>query len=189
MRKCMAIIVAGLLMFVLTGSAMAVDDEVFLTDTTNVRAQMQEEKKLELEQRQAEREAARIAKLNKLKEFNDELDQISALQRERLSLRIEVNESHQQIRSLLITALENQDEEALQEAREVRQELDSLNEEIRAMHEELQENRQGFREALQNDDISQAQVNIDNMIQISGNINSKDREKLDILQRIIAILS
>lgn len=189
MRKCMAVLLAGLLMFVLTGNAMAVEDDVLLTETKNMRAQIQAEKNLEREQRQAEREAERIAKLDKLKEFNDELDQISAYKRERLSLRIEINQAHQEIRHLIITVLENQDKEVLQEAREVRQELEGLSEEIRALHEEFQVNRQGFRESLINDDIPQAQAYVDNMIQISGDINSLIMEKLDILQRIIVILS
>lgn len=189
MKKVMAGILTGLLILTLAGNVYAVDQNLNQAQIKENRMLMQEEKRLAREQRLQEREEARLAKLNMLKEFSDELDQLSLLQRENLTLRIEISSSHQQIRNLLLAAIENGDEEALTAAREVRQELQVINEEMKALHTQLSDERQGFREAMKNKNMPEAQNHIDNMLRLKASINEQNKIKIDLLQRIITILS
>jgi len=182
MKKVMAVLLMGLLMFSLAGTVLALEEQQ--TASTS-----QEERRLERELRQEDRETARAAKLELRREFSDELDQLNVLQRDNLAIRIEINKAHQQVRNLILAALEDENKEALEAAREAKQELVSVNKEIGALHEQLKVERQGFKDALKNNSISEAQSHLDNMLETKESINAKLRIKIDLLQGIITILS
>lgn len=189
MKKLMVLVITGVLMFNLAGPVLAVEEDGNLLKPTNSKLELQEEKRAEREQRLEERQAEKAARLETRQEFADELDQLNTLQRENLSLRIDINSAHQQIRNLLLAAPDHENQEAVQAVREVRQELSGVNQELRDLQAQLKEERQEFRDALKNDLIPEAQSHMANMLQTKESINAKLRIKIDLLQRIITILS
>jgi len=90
---------------------------------------------------------------------------------------------------LYIAARENGDTEALQASHEIRQEIKAINKEIRELHKGLAGERKSFKEAVKAGDINSASEHINNWISIKSSINSKIKDKLLLLDRIIAILA
>lgn len=125
----------------------------------------------------------------KLKEFADEIHQINALRIERNQLQTQKIERQDQLLDLYIEAAEAGDTEALKAAKEERQKIKAIHEEIRILHEQAGEARNAFREAVKSKDIETAGAELEKLIDILSSINDKIKEKIEVLDAIIGILS
>lgn len=127
--------------------------------------------------------------MRKLNEFTDEIHQINDLRIERNQLRIQVIEKQDQLIDLFIEAKETGDKEALGAAKEERAQIKAINEEIKVLHEQAATTRKAFREALKNNDLETANAEIEKLINTHNSINDKKEDKIEVLDKIIDILS
>lgn len=170
MRKTVTMLFVCLLVLSIAGAAFAADPQLPGTDPQGV-----------LEHKRA--------RLDKLAEFQGEIHRINDLRIERLQLRIQVIEKHDKILDLLIEAREENNLEALKEAREVRQQIKEINREIASLHQQAAGERKAFREAVKEGNIDKARTHLNNVIDLLKKINSNIEEKIDLLDKIIEILS
>ncbi|HWP97129.1 MAG TPA: hypothetical protein VN426_09780 [Syntrophomonadaceae bacterium] len=124
-----------------------------------------------------------------IKQFESEFHQIAQLENAKLGLRQQEVEKIDQILSLTVTALDQQDKEALQEARQLRQSIKTINQNIRSLHQQVTQERQAFRQACKNGDLDSAGSHINQVIELMTQINGKLQEKLGIFDQIISTLS
>jgi hypothetical protein len=134
-------------------------------------------------------EAQILKKLNLMKEFTEEIHQINALRVEKNQLQIQVVEKKDKLVDLRMTAMEIGDKEALTEVKEKRKEVQVINDEIRALHQQVTTTKTTFKEAVKNDDIETATLEMGKLINIHTSINAKIKEKTLLLDMIIDILS
>ena len=128
-------------------------------------------------------------KTDRLKEFAEEIHQINVLRIERNQLRIQVIEKQDQLFDLFIKARETGDKEVLEAAKEERKQIKGINDEIKVLHEQAAATRKAFREALKNNDKETANTDIEKLIDIHSSINDKKEDKIEVLDKIIDILS
>jgi len=156
---------------VLAGSAFAVET----LDTNDM-------------QQREERQSKASNRFEAMKEFNDEHDQIRVLRIERNHLQIERMEKAGVIYDLLIIAWDNNETEKLRAAREIRKENIEINREIRALHEQVRTARKEFKENVKAGDFATAQIHVDEVIKLLGEINRHNNIKVTNLDEIISVL-
>ena len=98
-------------------------------------------------------------------------------------------ERQDQLVDLYIEARENGNREALMAAKEERNQIEGIHDEIKALHEQAAATRKAFREAVKNNDKETANAEIENLVDIHSSINDKIEEKIEVLNKIIDILS
>lgn len=128
-------------------------------------------------------------KLDLLKEFNAEIHQLNALRIERNQLQIQVIEKHDSLVDLILQARESKNKEALQSAQDTKQQLNTINDELKALHQDEKVANQNYKAALKSKDKEKAHAALQNLININTSINSKIKEKIDVLSSIVDILS
>lgn len=128
-------------------------------------------------------------KLNLMKEFTDEIHQINALRVEKNQLQIQVIGKQDKLVDLHMAAKESGDKEALAAAKEKRKQIQVIHDEIKALHQQAITTKTAFREAVKNDDVETATLEIGKLTNIHITINAKIKEKMELQDMIIDILS
>ncbi len=178
MKKIITLLLVGLMMLGGTIATYAEEPADTLKDTLMESL---------LEEGQGSR-ADRL-KAGKLKEFSDEIHRINDLRIERNQLRIQVIERQDKLVDLLIAAREAGDKEALKAAKEERAQLKPLKDEIKVLHEQAAAARKAFREAVKSGDTGTAHSELEKLINAHSSINDKKESKLQVLDKLIDILS
>lgn len=124
-----------------------------------------------------------------IKQFEGELHQIAQLEITRLGLKQQEVEKNDQILSLTGAAMNQQNKEALQEARQLHQSVKTINQDIRSLNQQTSQERQAFRQACKSGDLEAAGSHINQVIELMTQINGKLQEKLGIFDQIISVLS
>lgn len=171
MKKLAILVLVVIMTLGVSGSAFA----VAALDTSDM--QQQEEKQERVSNR-----------FEAMKEFNDEHDQTRALRIEAKYLQIEGMEKSGVIYDLSIIAWDNDETEKLRAARVIRKENIEINRSIRALHEQVRTERQEFRENVKAGDFATAQIHIDEVINLLGEINRHNSIKTTNLDEIISVL-
>jgi NACalpha-BTF3-like transcription factor len=127
--------------------------------------------------------------MGKLTEFTEEIHQINALRIERNQLRLQVIERQDQLVDLLINGSEAGNKEALEAAKLERAQIKVINKEIKVLHEQAASTRKTFREAVKNNDLETANAAMETLLNIYNSINDKKTDKVEVLDKIIDILS
>lgn len=178
MKKIITLLLAGLIMLGGTIAVFAEEPGDMLKDTL-------QESLLE------EGRDLRLAKLEagKLKEFSDEIHRINELRIERNELGIQVIERQDRLVDLMLAAREAGNKEALKAAKEERAQLKDLKAEIKALHEQAAAARKAFREAVKSSDMETAHSELEKLINAHSSINDKKESKVQVLDKLIDILS
>lgn len=174
MKRIFVMLLVGVMVFASVGSAFAVEPA---------------EDKVKAEQRKVMREEMKTNRLEMLKALQDEIHQINGLRMERLDVRGEIIGKHDLLLDLYITARENENEEALMAAKEVKVQLKELNGELQALHEQIKTTRQSLKEAKQNGETDQIELLVSEIISLGNEMNNKLKDKVGLLDEIIDILS
>lgn len=124
-----------------------------------------------------------------LKQFEDEYHQLAALESEFLGMKQEEVQKKDQILSLTIDAVENDNKDALQEARKLHQDLKKITKDIQNLTKQAKDEQTAFRQACKGGDLGTAGTHITNEIDLRSQINVKLQEKLGIFDQIISVLS
>lgn len=169
MKKILSMILVGLMVFGIIGSVLAEE----LEDDLLVNSE----------------EANNGKRFQLLKEFRDEIHQINALRIEILHLRSQVVEKHDAILDLYIEARENGDIEAIKATREVKQKINGINGEIKVIVEQIAAEKEAFREEVKNRNIEAAREHVNNIISLKTTAITKMEDKIELLDKIIDILS
>lgn len=170
MKKIITMILVGLM--VLSSFSVTFAEEA---NTTTVESSLEEVQMPE--------------KLNLMKEFTDEIHQINALRVEKNQLQIQVIGKQDILLNLHMAAKESGDKEALAAAKEKRKQIQVIHDEIKALHQQAITTKTAFREAVKNDDIETATLEIGKLTNIHITINAKIKEKMELQDMIIDILS
>lgn len=128
-------------------------------------------------------------RLELVKEFVDETHQINALRAERNQLQVQVVEKQDKLADLYIMARENGNIEALQAAKEKRVQIKAIHSEIKVLQQQAEAAKTAYKAALKNKDMETASREITNIVNAHVSINNKIREKIQILDMMIDILS
>ncbi len=132
---------------------------------------------------------AKAKVMDTMKEFEDELHQLAALEMAALDLRQQEIEKRDQIMSLTIDTWDAQDKEALQEARALQKTIKPINEEVQALRKDIAQERKAFRQDCKNGKLDDAQAHIDQVLELSSDLNGKLESKIAIFDEIINTLS
>ncbi|QIB28021.1 hypothetical protein [Caloranaerobacter azorensis] len=181
MKKFLTFLLAGVMLFTITGGVFA--------EGLNNSAKDFSEKSFKLGKAQFKIRERKNIRFEAMKEFKDEMHKINELRVERLSLRMQIIEKHDAILDLYIEARENGNIEELKEAREVRKQIGEINNEIKDLLEQIKIERKAFREDVKNNDFDSAREHINKIIELKINVNDKISKKIGLLDEIIDILS
>jgi hypothetical protein len=132
---------------------------------------------------------APVKKFQLLKEFQDELHTINGLRVARLETKAEIIKKQDQTLDLLLAAKDNGNKEGLKKAAEIRKQIHAVNEELKGLWESVHAEMKAFRQAVKDRDSAAAQVHIDKVISLYGQINGKLAEKAGLYDQIIVALS
>jgi hypothetical protein len=171
MKKIVAIVIACMMLFAGMGSAFAEEGQ----NPPVIRDEAVE--------------AAFDGKFAVLKEFRDELHTLNGKRVEHLGLKAQIVHKQDQILDLTIQAWENGDKEALKEAAKVKKVIHAVNQELRNLHQKMETEMKGFRQAVKEANLVQAQVHIDTAIGVFTAINAKLGQKAGLYDQIIDILN
>lgn len=186
MKKLLSLLIVGLMLFAGVTAAFAEEPEDLNSKMDEFKRLREEfiKKRDEIKQLREDR----MPRYEVLKEFTEEIHQINALRIERNNLKNQIIEKNDTILDLYIEARENDNKEALEQAREKRQGIQGINQELRGLHEQLNEARRDFKEEIKNNNIESAREYINQIIEIKTAINEKMQEKIEMLDEIIDIL-
>ncbi|HYE83425.1 MAG TPA: hypothetical protein VEG39_14810 [Clostridia bacterium] len=124
-----------------------------------------------------------------LKEFTEEVHQINALRVEAHQLKIQLIEKQDKLFDLFAEAKEAENKEVFKAAKEERKQIKAVNDEMKALHEQAVTARKAFKEALKNNDKETAGAELEKFINSHETINDRQEDKVEILDKVIDILS
>lgn len=123
-----------------------------------------------------------------LSQHKEQIHQINKLKEERLDLSKQIVEKRDQLVDLLLTAKQSGSKEELKQAKTVKQQLKSLNQDIKNLLKDGRNERKDLKQAVKNNS-SDGADSFNQLITTHQQINTKMKEKIDQLNKLIAIFS
>ena len=128
-----------------------------------------------------------VKKIEVLKEFTEEFHKINELRVDILALRQEVVQKNDTIIELIIQAHDEGDNEALDEAKEIKKEIRKINQEINDTYKTIKEERRAFKAKAKEGDFEAAKGHIEKVIEHKETVKDKFGEKIELQNKIVDI--
>lgn len=128
-----------------------------------------------------------VKKIEVLKEFAEELHKVNELKVDILGLRQEVVQKNDTIIELIIQAHDEDDNEALDEVKEIKKEIRKINQEINDTYKTIKEERRAFKAKAKEGDFEAAKGHIEKVIEHKETVKDKFGEKIELQNKIIDI--
>lgn len=128
-------------------------------------------------------------RLGFMEEFQEELHSRNEAKIERLELHQQIIEKKDQLLDLTLAASKSDNKEMVSELKEVKKQIQAVNNDLKDLHKLIKVEKNEFNKLVKHEEIDLAHKQANQMLSLGEKVNEKLRDKVELLDELIAILN